>query len=332
MNVETDSGMTDFVQYLEVEKNASPHTINNYVMDINQFIQHIWGDHAQAPFDWAGIDRMQARSFLIVFQQAGCKPSTTSRKLSSLRSFFKYLQREERIVKNPFSGLPLPKREKYLPQIFSIEEATSLLEAPEKMNADKALKHRGTDLWRNYMVARDAAILELLYSTGIRISELTGLRESNADLISGVIIVHGKGKKQRICPVGTPANRALHQCLDQRETAQGHFSEQGWQSHQQSLDRTDDEKIPDLLRIKRGFITAYPAPQLRHTSARCRGRSAECPGAPGPCEPIHHANLYACIHRTAERGLRPGASARVRIETIFRNNIYIPLQAFTNPR
>ncbi|MFT5122529.1 MAG: integrase/recombinase XerC, partial [Verrucomicrobiales bacterium] len=206
MNVETDSGMTDFVQYLEVEKNASPHTINNYVMDINQFIQHIWGDHAQAPFDWAGIDRMQARSFLIVFQQAGCKPSTTSRKLSSLRSFFKYLQREERIVKNPFSGLPLPKREKYLPQIFSIEEATSLLEAPEKMNADKALKHRGTDLWRNYMVARDAAILELLYSTGIRISELTGLRESNADLISGVIIVHGKGKKQRICPVGTPAN------------------------------------------------------------------------------------------------------------------------------
>ena len=217
MKVETDPGMGDFVQYLETEKNASPHTVNNYVMDINQFIRHTWGDHALAPFDWTGIDRMQARSFLIVFQQAGCKPSTTSRKLSSMRSFFKFMQREERIAKNPFSGLPLPKREKYLPQILSIDEATALLEAPEKMNADKELSHRGTELWRNYMVSRDAAVLELLYSTGIRLSELTGLREGQADLISGVITVHGKGKKQRICPVGTPANRALHHCLDQRD-------------------------------------------------------------------------------------------------------------------
>jgi integrase/recombinase XerC len=217
VKVETDPGMSDFVQYLETEKNASPHTINNYVMDINQFIQHAWGDHATAPFDWTGIDRMQARSFLIVFQRAGCKPSTTSRKLSSMRSFFKFMQREEHITKNPFSGLPLPKREKYLPQILSIDEAVALLEAPEKMNADKELSHRGTELWRNYMVSRDAAILELLYSTGIRLSELTGLREGQTDLISGVITVHGKGKKQRICPVGNPANRALHHCLDQRE-------------------------------------------------------------------------------------------------------------------
>jgi len=217
VKVETDPGMSDFVQYLETEKNASPHTISNYVMDINQFIQHAWGNHATAPFDWTGIDRTQARSFLIVFQQAGCKPSTTSRKLSSMRSFFKFMQREERIAKNPFSGLPLPKREKYLPQILSIDEAAALLEAPEKMNADKELSHRGTELWRNYMVSRDAAILELLYSTGIRLSELTGLREGQTDLISGVITVHGKGKKQRICPVGNPATRALHHCLDQRD-------------------------------------------------------------------------------------------------------------------
>lgn len=214
--IQQDPYIADFVSYLEAERDASEHTISNYLTDIYQFTTDIWGEDAQAPFHWAEADRFHARKFLITFQKAGCKATTTSRKLSSLRSFFKYLLREGHITKNPFAGLPLPKKDKYLPQVLSIDDIKTLLEAPVTFaKVDKGRK--GSESFLSYSVVRDAAILELLYSTGVRLNELITLGEKQVDLLSGYIKVRGKGKKERICPLGNPAANALMEALEMRD-------------------------------------------------------------------------------------------------------------------
>jgi integrase/recombinase XerC len=212
-----DPCVEHFIQYLEGEKNASEHTISNYLIDIRQFCEIVWGEDAQPPFSWKSADRFSARKFLVFFQKLELAPTTTSRKLSALRSFYRFLLREEYVELNPFSGLSLPKKGSYLPQILSSTEVVRLLEAPEKYAETQETKNPKVRLWREYMVARDAAILELLYSTGMRINELATLPEDRLDLLSGVARVWGKGKKERLCPLGSPAIRALMKNLELRE-------------------------------------------------------------------------------------------------------------------
>ena len=212
-----DPCVEHFVQYLEGEKNASDHTISNYLIDIRQFCEIVWGEDAQPPYNWKEADRFSARKFLVFFQKLELAPTTTSRKLSALRSFYRFMMREEYVELNPFSGLSLPKKGSYLPQILSSTEVVRLLDAPEKYAATQVTKNPKVRLWREYMVARDAAILELLYSTGMRINELATLPEERLDLLSGVARVRGKGKKERLCPLGSPAIRALMKNLELRE-------------------------------------------------------------------------------------------------------------------
>ncbi|HEY5652989.1 MAG TPA: tyrosine recombinase [Pontiella sp.] len=213
-----DPCIEHFVQYLEGEKNASDHTVNNYLIDIRQFCEIIWGENAQPPYRWKDADRFSARKFLVFFQKLELAPTTTGRKLSALRSFYKFLLREEYVDQNPFSGLNLPKKGSYLPQILSSTEVIKLLDAPVQFNEQQTpSSNPKVKLWREYMVARDAAILELLYSTGMRINELVTLPEESIDLLSGVARVRGKGKKERLCPLGSPASRALIKNLELRE-------------------------------------------------------------------------------------------------------------------
>ncbi len=212
-----DSAVAHFVQYLEGEKNASEHTISNYLIDIRQYCEIVWGEDAQPPYKWAEADRFSARKFLVFFQKLELAPTTTGRKLSALRSFYKFLLREEYVELNPFSGLNLPKKGSYLPQILSVSEIGKLLDAPAKYNEQQQSTNPRQKLWREYMVARDAAILELLYSTGMRINELVKLPEESIDILSGVARVRGKGKKERLCPLGSPATRTLMKNLELRE-------------------------------------------------------------------------------------------------------------------
>ncbi len=212
-----DPCIEHFVQYLDGEKNASKHTVSNYLIDIRQFCEVVWGEDAQPPYNWKTADRFTARKFLVFFQKLELAPATTGRKLSALRSFYKFLLREEYVDQNPFSGLNLPKKGHYLPQILSITEAGKLLDAPVKFNEKQTVVNPKQKLWREYMVARDVAILELLYSTGMRINELVTLPEERIDLLSGVARVRGKGKKERLCPLGAPATRALMKNLELRE-------------------------------------------------------------------------------------------------------------------
>lgn len=213
-----DPCVAHFVKYLEAEKNASEHTISNYLIDIRQFCEIIWGDDATAPFNWKEADRFSARKFLVFFQKLEMAPTTTGRKLSALRSFYKFLLREEYVEQNPFSGLNLPKKGSYLPQILSTTEVGKLLDAPVKFDEKQSSSSNPrVKLWREYMVVRDSAILEMLYSTGMRINELVQLPEESIDLLSGVARVRGKGKKERLCPLGAPAERALQKNLELRE-------------------------------------------------------------------------------------------------------------------
>jgi integrase/recombinase XerC len=213
-----DPCITQYVRYLRVEKDASEHTVSNYLRDIHQFASHLAGSGETSTIDWSTADRFSARGFLVVFQKAGSSPATTGRKLSSLRSFYRFLQREERVDANPFSGLQMPRRPRKLPRILSVPDVNKLIDAPADLWKSEGTKLENKKrLWAEYAWQRDTAILEVLYSTGMRLGELSGLSESRCDFLSGVVVVRGKGKKERLCPLGEPASRALRRALEARQ-------------------------------------------------------------------------------------------------------------------
>ncbi|NLY54208.1 MAG: tyrosine recombinase XerC [Firmicutes bacterium] len=178
-----------FLRYQRVEKNASVHTINNYQSDILQFIAFS-SDHVQSPTD---IGRAELRRYLVYLQKEGYARSSIARKLSALRSFFRFLVRDEVCPSNPLDLLSTPKQGRQLPLFLQVSECLSLLEAPDDSVLGK----------------RDKALLEMLYATGIRVSELVGLSLHDVDYRQGYARVLGKGGKERIVPVGEPACQAL---------------------------------------------------------------------------------------------------------------------------
>ena len=191
-----NSCVTQFLRFLEVEKNASYHTIKNYRSDLLEFF-HFLGDDAVSRVHQ--IDYLSIRRFLALLKEKKDLKSTVSRKLACLKSFFKYLMRERMIESNPAIGIATPKRERRLPSFLEVQEVGKLLEAA------------AGDSWE---AKRDRAILETLYSSGIRVSELVGLDLANADLLSSLIKVRGKGKKERLVPLGSYAVSALKDYLD----------------------------------------------------------------------------------------------------------------------
>jgi integrase/recombinase XerC len=179
-----------------------------------------------------------------------------------LRSFYKFLLREEYVEQNPFSGLNLPKKGNYLPQILSVNEVGRLLDAPVKHDEKNPASNPKQKLWREYMVARDSAILEMLYSTGMRINELVKLPEDSIDLLSGVARVRGKGKKERLCPLGSPATRALMKNLELRENV--------W-----LLEGRRDVRSPVFLNKNGGPITARSIERMMKKYVLFCGLNAE---------------------------------------------------------
>ncbi len=217
-----DPAVRAFAMYQQGERNASPHTIANYLMDIHQFVSHAWGIEAKPPYPWREPDRFMARAFLVEFQKQGAEPATTARKLASLRSFYRFLVRDDLAATNPFAGLRAPKRARKLPDVLSVADVSRLLDAPVaalagvERNAD-----RPPDPISRYLVLRDAALLEFLYSTGARVAEAAGLTERDVDMLSGVAVVRGKGKKERLCPLGGPACRAMRRMLGHADAVWG---------------------------------------------------------------------------------------------------------------
>ena len=213
-----DPALAQFVRHLRAERNASEHTLAGYLSDIRQFCVQLWGADARPPYPWKSPDRFAARRFLASFQKAGLAPATASRKMSSLRSFFRFLVREGLVKDNPFAGLQQPKARRRLPQVLSREEVVRLIEAPARLReAARAQESAAAGAFADYAARRDTAILELFYSTGMRLAELCGLTDARLDLLSGTALVRGKGKKERLCPIGRPAALALQAALDARD-------------------------------------------------------------------------------------------------------------------
>jgi integrase/recombinase XerC len=203
--------MTDlverFIHYLQFERNASPHTLRNYRSDLLQFRDFLHGGgEAQAPVSVQAIDSLQIRSFLAFLFEREKEKSSTARKLAAIRSFFKFLCREELLAENPAATISTPKRSKTLPRIMTEEETNQFLDqvARESETGDAAL-------------TRDRAILELLYASGLRVSELTGLDLRTISLGEGVLLARGKGRKERMVPFGSKARNALSNYLPIRE-------------------------------------------------------------------------------------------------------------------
>lgn len=182
-----------FLDYLEGGRDASPHTIRNYGADLREFFAFLNGKSL------AEVDTLVIRSFLAHLKSRSYSRATLSRKLSSLRSFFKYLARENHLRTNPVLGISTPKREKKLPQFLDLSEVTHLLEAPSG---------------ESWEAKRDRSILETLYSSGVRVSELVGLNRSDVDLLSSLLKIRGKGKKERIVPMGEKAVQAIRDYLE----------------------------------------------------------------------------------------------------------------------
>jgi len=184
-----------FINYLKIEKNASAHTITNYTVDLDVFNAFV-GEK-----DIETVDLLALRRFLAELRTKNYAKRTVARKLASLRSFFRFLYREGYIKKNPITSISTPKLDKKLPVFLDVDKVARLVQCPSDKDAAGL---------------RDRAMLETLYSTGIRVSELVGLDIDDVDFISGVVKVFGKGSKERMVPIGEPALGAIRKYVDKR--------------------------------------------------------------------------------------------------------------------
>lgn len=188
-----------FIRYLEIEKNYSQHTILNYKLDLDDFSKFLAG------LELEKVEYLLLRKYLAVLKEKNLGTRTIGRRLSALRSFFRFLTREGYLKTNPILMLSSPKLEKHLPSFLTEEETSKLIESAFAKN-DK-----------DEMGLRDRAILETFYSTGMRISEVVGLSMQDLDFISGTIKVFGKGKKERIVPIGDTAVGAIRKYVEKRK-------------------------------------------------------------------------------------------------------------------
>ena len=243
------SAITQFVQYLGTERNVSPHTLAAYASDLAQFREFVLRERGEGAGADA-VDHLLIRRFMALLHKDHQK-SSIGRKLAAVRAFFKYLVREGRVEKNPAELVSTPKKEKRLPFHLNIDEVTALVETPRD---------------GGILALRDRAILETLYSCGIRVSELTGLSVGEVDLEDGIMRVLGKGGKERVVPVGRHARQAIANYLLARGNppfdAPLLLNARGGRLTSRSVARTVDKYILQLATIKK--ISPHT---LRHTFA-----------------------------------------------------------------
>jgi integrase/recombinase XerC len=191
----------EFLLYLEHERRYSVHTTGSYAHDLDQWEHFLAGEYPECLGDASLVDAGVVRAFLGILLENGSARTSAARKLSALRSFFKYCVRRHAIAVDPTLRLQTPKREKRLPHFLDEAAMKRVLDAPDRTTFEGA---------------RDAAILELFYSSGIRRAELLGLHVRDLDFAQRTLKVVGKGNKQRIVPFGSQAGDSLRVYLHKR--------------------------------------------------------------------------------------------------------------------
>lgn len=244
-----ENEIDQFTRYLATERNASPRTVEAYGSDLAQFREFVVGERG-SDVGVETVDHLLIRRWMALLHK-GLKKSSIGRKLAAVRAFFKYLVRESMVAKNPAELVSTPKKEKRVPYHLNIDEVTALVESPQE---------------GDLLSLRDRAILETLYSCGIRVSELTGLHVGGLDLEEGVVRVLGKGGKERVVPIGRHARRALSDYLLARNNppidAPLFLNARGGRLTSRSVARIVDKYILKLATIRK--ISPHT---LRHTFA-----------------------------------------------------------------
>ena len=195
--------IAQFLTYLRVERGASPHTLKGYREDLIAAAEYFAEEDGSTP-EPSSITAVELRGFLSALHDAGYAKTSIARKLASLRSFYKYGQREGWAANNPARALRNPRKGRSLPHFLTTDEIGKLLSAPPAGSP---------------MGVRDRAILETMYSAGLRVSELVGMSDGDIDMPQGVLLVRGKGRKERLSPLGSYAVRALQAWLQMRVVA-----------------------------------------------------------------------------------------------------------------
>jgi integrase/recombinase XerC len=247
--------LDNFISWLTVEKGYSPHTVTSYRRDLEEFLTHVGREipiHA--------IDHIKVRAYLYSINKKN-KATSVARKLSSLRSFFKFLHKNELLEHDPLQRITAPRLPKNMPVFLTVDEVFSLLESPG--NADAYAR-------------RDRAILELLYSCGLRVAELVGVDCDDLDLDTQLLRVTGKGKKQRLVPMGRPAVEAIRQYGEQRQIILAACRSREKEPEERALflnNRGDRLTTRSVERMVKGYArrVGIPAPvtphALRHSFA-----------------------------------------------------------------
>ncbi len=195
---DVDPLIGDFLTHLEKERDVSPNTVAAYRRDLTALQGFLSAHLGVSAVDWATIDRLALRAWLAQLARRGLSRRSSARALSAARSFFRFLHRGDLVEANPARAVGTPRLEKHLPGHLDRAHMDTLLTAA----ATRAQDGRFTDV-------RDLAILELFYTAGLRISELRGINVADLDLLGGSVKVRGKGRKERIIPVGHAAQQAL---------------------------------------------------------------------------------------------------------------------------
>ena len=190
--------VAEFLRHLAKERDVSPHTVLAYRRDLADFVGFLGGYYGTGSWSWEGVDRLAMRGFLAHLNRRGVGKRTISRTLSGVRSFYRWMHRNEMVEANPARAVGAPKLEKYLPGYLDRAQIDLLFQMAEA----RAMEG-------DFTAVRNLAVLELFYSTGMRLSELQGLSVGDLDLVSQQVKVRGKGRKERIVPIGDHAVRAL---------------------------------------------------------------------------------------------------------------------------
>jgi len=262
--------VSQFLDYLRLEKHFSDYTVKSYGADLLQFGQFLAGEIGQAHANadpgtlslseldekLKGCEPLTIREFLAYLYAQNYTKSTTARKLATLRSFYKFMIRRGIVSLNPLSTIRTPKQEKRLPKCLELEQVQKLLDAP----GDGDL-----------LSARDKAMLEVLYSSGIRVSELVELEMSDIDLQEGILRVRGKGRKDRLTPIGSQAIKAMQRYFEIRATdsrSQGTYANRVFlNKHGGSLSTRSVRRKLDKYLSAAGLDPGISPHTLRHSFA-----------------------------------------------------------------
>lgn len=250
-----DEAVSEFINFVKIERDYSSHSVEAYAKDLSELL--IYADKEKYPDDIKSVDFFALRGFVASLYDRNLAKSSIERKIATIKSFFKFLYRKGVLEENPARMVKFPKKEKKLPTVFNVDDIFRLLDMPDKTEP---------------MGIRDALILEMLYGTGVRVSELVGLNVTDVDLRGERILVRGKGKKERIIPISPQVAGMIKQYYEMmpllmaegRKIVDDAFIINRLGSRM--TDRTVRRVVDEYL-IKAGMPLDYSPHSFRHTFA-----------------------------------------------------------------